>query len=485
VSDERRLTRQQFFRAAGAATLAFAVRPMGALAAMAPSTAPFLSRPDLAPPGVVVNTAGPTAPGSIFLAPFAISGTAGPHYGPMIVDNAGGLVWFKPVATKTAMGLRTQRYHGADVITWYEGDVLGGYGGDFVIADSSYRELKRVRAQHGMHGDLHEVLLTSHETALISIYQPATYDLTPVGGPVDGQLIEGVVQEIDLKSGRVVFEWRSGQHVSLDESYLAKVTPTNTCDYFHLNSIAVDSDGHLLVSARHTSAVYKVDRKSGAIKWRLGGKRSDYRFDPGASFSYQHDARRHADGTITIFDNAASAPPKPGAPVASSRAIRLYLDDKRMLAGLVTEYKPPQPRVAWAMGNAQQLPDGGMFVDWGTAGAFTEYGPHGDVRYDASFADGSVSYRAFRFPWSGAPAEPPAVAVTGSAGDRSLHVSWNGATHVHDWVARTVRGNKVVAHARRTGFETVLRVPEGHGAVFVNAVDASGAILAASKPVSL
>jgi hypothetical protein len=404
----------------------------------------------------------------------------------MIVDDAGDLIWFKPVPTKTAIGLRTQRYRGADVLTWYEGDVLGGYGGDFVIADSSYRELKRVRAQQGMHGDLHEVLITTRETALISIYQPLPYDLTPVGGPTDGQLIEGVVQEIDLKSGRLLFEWRSSQHVGLDESYLTTVTPAKSCDYFHLNSIAVDTDGHLLVSSRHTCAVYKIDRKTGAVKWRLGGKRSDYSFDPGASFSYQHDARRHADGTITIFDNAASAPPKPGAPpTGTSRAIRLYLDDKRMLAGLVAEYKPPQPRLVWAMGNAQQLPDGGMFVDWGTAGAYTEFGPHGDVRYDASFADGSVSYRAFRFPWSAAPAERPAVAVTGSAGDRSLHVSWNGATHVHDWVARTVLGNKVVAQARRTGFETILRVPATRGAVFVNAVDSTGAILAASAPVRL
>src|SRR4029079_9291181 len=96
-------------------------------------------------------------------------------------------------------------------------------------------------------------------------------------------------------------------------------------------------------------------------------------------------------------------------------------------ARLVAESHPESPRVAWAMGNLEQLPDGGAFVGWGTAGAFTEFAPDGTVRYDAALADGSCTYRAFRAPWVGRPAEPPKVAVTRGAHGFVAHASWNGA----------------------------------------------------------
>ena len=145
------------------------------------------------------------------------------------------------------------------------------------------------------------------------------------------------------------------------------------------------------------------------MKWRLGGKRSDFQFLPGAAFNYQHDVRRHADGTLTIFDNGAFAPGLTVEPF--TRPIRLSLDMNAMTATLVEEYLPATPRVSWAMGNVQQLPDDGVFVGWGTAGAFTEFDSAGGVRFDASFADASISYRAFRSPWTAKPTGHPAVVV--------------------------------------------------------------------------
>ena len=163
-------------------------RPAARAALLAPA-APhrFVSRPDLRPPVVAVTTASDAAaPGHIFIAPFQISGKAGPGYGALIVDELGQPIWFKPEPTKTAMNLRVQRYKGKPVLTWYEGDVLGGYGGDYVVADQSYRELARVKAGHGEHGDLHEFLLTSRGTALITIYSNIPADLTSVGGSAIG-----------------------------------------------------------------------------------------------------------------------------------------------------------------------------------------------------------------------------------------------------------------------------------------------------------
>ena len=95
---------------------------------------------------------------------------------------------------------------------------------------------------------------------------------------------------------------------------------------------------------------------------------------------------------------------------------------------------PTVLRSAWAMGNLQELPDGGVFVGWGTTGGMTEFDAAGTVRYDASFADGSASYRIFRFPWHGTPPGRPAVTLAQDAGGAlTARVSWNGATDVARW----------------------------------------------------
>jgi hypothetical protein len=481
VPPETALSRRGFL--AGAVALAAGTKlvPAATAAPFVPA-APhrFVSRPDLRPPVVAVNTASETASaGHIFVAPFQITGKAGPSYGALILDGLGQPIWFKPESTKTAMNLRVQQYKGKPVLTWYEGDVLGGYGGDFIVADQGYREIARVTAGHGEHGDLHEFLLTSRGTALITIYSNIPADLTSVGGSANGQLTEGVIQEIDVPTGKVLTEWRSSAHVGLDESYLPSVKG-DVADYFHLNSVGVDTDGHLLVSARHTWTVYKVHRRTGAVLWRLGGKHSDFTIVPGAEFSFQHDVRRHADGTLTIFDNNAAAPTS----TTHARPIRLALDLSAMSARLVGEYQPESPRVAWAMGNFEQLPDGGAFVGWGTAGAFTEFAPDGTVRFDATLADGSVTYRAFRASWTGRPVEPPRVAITRDAGGAIAHVSWNGATEVARWRADMGSWRTAlhpVATARRTGFETTVRLGGRTGYVALTALDAAGQVLGTSS----
>ena len=338
---------------------------------------------------------------------------------------------------------------GKPVLTWYEGEVLGAYGGDFVVADQSYREVARVKAGHGEHGDLHEFLLTSRGTALITIYSNIPADLTSVGGSAAGQLTEGVIQELDVPTGKVLFEWRSSAHIGLDESLLPSVKD-DVADYFHLNSVGVDTDGHLLVSARHTCAIYKLHRQTGAILWRLGGKRSDFMIVPGAEFSFQHDVRRHADGTLTIFDNNAAAP----TATTHARPLRLRARHERDDGAPRRRIPARQPACRVGDGESRAALGRRRLRRLGTAGAFTEFAPDGTVRFDASLADGSVTYRAFRAPWVGRPAEPPKVAITRQGGSAIAHVSWNGATEVAKW--RADMGSRQsalhpVATARRTG----------------------------------
>ena len=495
--DTERWTRRRFVAVAGTAAAglvaprALRAQPrvrLGGAAAVA-DTPRFVSAPDLDPPLITVETAAQDASsGLVFVAPFPLGATPTGQYGGMIVDDAGEPYWFHPSPLdRTVMGLRVQTYKRAPVLTWYEGKTPPAYGGVFVIADSSYREIARIKGANGYEGDVHEFVITSRGTALIAIYNEVVVDLTPFGGAPGSRVVEGIVQELSLPKGRLLFEWHSLAHVPFDESYMTAVTPQGNIDYFHLNSIGVDTDGNLIVSARNTSTIYKLDRKSGQVIWRLGGKKSDFQQGPGAQFEFQHDARRHADGTLTLFDNGASAPGPAGAVETMSRPIRLELETSAMTARLVGEYLPPTPRLAFAMGNLQQLPNGGAFVGWGTDGSFSELGPDGTTRLDARFAAGTATYRAFRHEWHGRPRTLPSVVVAADAnGSPTAYVSWNGATDVAEWRLRTGASPttlKAVAVARRTGFETAIPVPSPVKFVAVDGLDATGATLAGSKPL--
>ena len=482
-----RLTRAGFLALVGAGGAALA----GVRAPRAGATATvrgYVSRPDLNPPAISFDfPADGTASGSIFLAPFDITAASGTyqstpnaksHSGPLIVDDSGEPIWFLPLGSTTAMDVRLQQYQGRTVLTWYEGTVLGAEGGSWVIFDPTYREVARVQAGHGRHGDLHDLQLTPEGTALITIYRE-------IATPAVPRLVTGIVQEIDVASGRVLFEWRSNEHVGVDESYTPQVGMAGNVDYFHLNSIDVDTDGNLLLSGRDTSTIYKVDRKSGEVLWRLGGMKSDFVVDPAASFAFQHDVRRRADGTITIFDNNAAFP---GAQT-QSRGLRIALDMEKMRASFVAEYLAPTARTTWAMGNLQELSDGGVFIGWGTDGSFTELGPDGSVRVDGRFADGSVSYRAFRFDLDAKPRGVPATEILRNAdGSLTMYVSWNGATQVAKWqllAGASKSGLKPVGTVRRSGFETAIPLPVTSGAVAVAALDAHGRRLRTSAPTVL
>jgi hypothetical protein len=418
------------------------------------------SRPDLKPPPVsILVPAHETAPGYVFIAPKKHVAQAGP----MILDNRGQVVWFHPLDTRGVTDFRVQRYRGKPVLTWWRGRPAHGKGdGNYAIVDSSYRPVARVRPGHGLVGDIHEFLITQRDTALMTIFHRVR-----VGAAL---VFEGALQEVDIATGRVLFEWHSIRHVPLPESYEQRPRKSSIpYDYFHVNSIDVDTDGNLLVSARNTHAVYKIDRRSGRIIWRLGGKRSDFVLGPGARFAWQHDARRLPDGTISLFDNEAAPQVRP-----QSRVIVIRLRGRR--AVLVRRFTHRPPLLAVDQGNAQRLPDGHFLVGWGHQPYVTEFSALGRTLFDLRFGQGSDSYRAFRFPWLGRPLDRPAVVVEG----RTAYVSWNGATEVAAW---RVAGPDL--RVRKRGFETAIRLPRHIKQLEIEALDASGRVLGASQPVSV
>jgi hypothetical protein len=166
-------------------------------------------------------------------------------------------------------------------------------------------------------------------------------------------------------------------------------------DYIHINGIALDDDGNLLLSARHTSTIYKLDRHTGAVIWRLGGKKSDYHFGPGAAFSFQHDPVFAGPNTLRIFDNEVN--PKPVLP--ASRIIWLKLDPAAKTATLVRSLDPPDRLSVISQGSAQLLDNGNTFVGWGEPGRFSEFDSNGRLIFDAALPKGYDSYRAYRFRW--------------------------------------------------------------------------------------
>ncbi len=456
-----------------------------ALLAAAPARAgqpvrAYVSRPDLKP--VVLNVlhaqAG-LASGPIFLAPKRGPGQGGP----LIAGEDGQPIWFLPLpGARRATDFRVQQYDGRPVLTWWEGIASGGRGaGEGMIADESYRVIARVRAGNGVRMDLHEFTLTPRGTALIIAYHDRPRDLRPWGGRKRGAVTDGVVQEVDVATGRVLLQWNALGAVPLPDSY---VNPHGRAawDAFHLNSVDEDGDGNLIVSARHTRAVYKIDRATGRIAWRLGGKRSSFRMGPGARFALQHDARAQADGTIRIFDNGSRTQRR------RSRAIWLRLDPGRRTATLIRERHHPAEVLAGTQGDAEVLPNGDTFVGWGSQGRISELGPGGDLLLDIRLPHLWDTYRAYRAPWVGRPATQPAVAAeTREDGGTTVYVSWNGATEVAGWQVLAGDGAadlRVVGTAPRRGFETQIRLPDLAPAVVVRALDATGAVLGQSRVVA-
>lgn len=491
------LTRSDFLKAAGGAAAGLLwLAPAGARAEGFPAGLParsagLRSRPGLRPPRAAV-TLGPAAAsgrgdGYWFL-------TAGTHdrvqSGPLILDQDGRPVWFKPMPRGWfATNLRTQTYQGRPVLTWWEGSVLGsGHG---VIMDSSYREIARVQGGNGHQVDPHEFLLTPEGTALVTA-SPSNVrtDLTSVGGSKHGHAWESVIQEIEIQTGRVVLEWRSLEHVPVAESYM---WPGGVYDYMHANSIDVTPDGNLLVSGRHTWALYKLERDTGRVLWRLGGKRSDFAMGRGAQFAWQHDGRQLDERIISVFDDGAAVfegRHRNRDTHSQSRGLVLEVDGSARAANVSRSYRHRPPILADGYGNLQKLAGGDVVIGWGNWPVFTQLTADGALVQELSLSLQYASYRAYRQPWIGTPAGRPAVVVERRKGQATAtaYASWNGSTQCAAWKVwagpKPSHLRRVATHPR-TGFETAIDVPVTHGYLAVTALDRAGRPLASSQPTRL
>jgi hypothetical protein len=444
----------------------------------------FHSRPDLQPPVVTVTANAPqAAPGYIFATPYSGPG----QDGPMIFDSSGQLVWFDPLPNGTeATNLQVQQLEGQPVLTWWQGYIPPqGFGeGEEMIANSSYHE-SVVKAGNGYQADLHDFKLTSQDTALMTVFDPIHCDLSSVGGPHSGAITDGVIQEIDLRTGLVRREWHSVDHIALSETYssASQATIEWPLDYFHINSLDPHPDGTMLISARNTSALYMLNQQTGQIQTRIGGRHSSVKLGAGAATAYQHDATLLANGTISVFDNGGVPKVHP-----QSRGIIIAVNTQAGTDTLVAQYVHPTALAAGSQGNFQTLANGDAFLGWGALPYFSEFSPSGQLLFDAHLPAKNQSYRGYRFSWTGTPPSAPSIAASasGATATATVYASWNGATNVTSW--RVLAGASAstlapAAAATRTGFETAITTPGAAPYVAVQALDATGAVLGTSKTI--
>jgi len=459
--------------AAGGCGAGAAADPPGSLRTLPGAVEPHVT---------VVEPAYRTAPGYLFVAEKAGGGSPG---GPLILDDRGRAVWYHqlPLGLE-ATDFRTQTYRGKPVLTWWQGVIAtAGYGtGVGEVYDASYHRIAEVHTANGFDADLHELQLTPRGTALITAYHEVPADLSAVGGPAKGYALDCIVQEIDVATGRLVFEWHSIGHVPLTDSRDAHQEPARDAtkkrpfDYFHVNSVADGPNGTLLVSARNTSTIYLIAR-DGHIVWRIGTARSDFGPPAAVKMRYQHDARLSGD-LLSFFDNGGVPREEP-----YSRPTVLALDFATRTARVVQTFVTPERIASPFEGSIQPLPTGGALVGWGGVRKVTEFGRHGEVRLELELPAGDT-YRAFRLPWHGDPGGRPAVALRGS----TVYASWNGKLGIAAW--RALAGPDAgqlapAARKARSGLETAIPLPERPRAVAVEALDAAGDVLGTSPAIVL
>jgi len=459
----------------------------------------FLSEPGIAPPKVRVTQPDPSLAGDIFLdplpAPIIHPGGAkllefvriGPD-GLMIMNPAGQLLWWHQLSENEAAGaLQLTSWEGKPALDWWQGRVteVANGEGEGIITNDAYEQVATVKAGNGYRSDIHEFDVTPEGTAYIDAY---TGVCTPTCSEADPPVQEGVIQEIDIRTGLVMWEWHAMSVVPPTDSEVPAAA--GVWDAYHLNSVQVLPEEKLLVSMRDTSTIYEIDQKTGAIVWALGGKKNQFKQGFGTQFYFQHDPRLEGN-KLTVFANEAG-PPVHGL----ARALVMKLNVAAKKVTLLREDKRPEKTLAASEGSVQQLKHGDVMVGWGATQYMSEFNGRvegsnrkkGTQIFEAQLPLGDGTYRVQRFPWSATPNTLPKIAaVRESPTAVNVYASWNGATTVVAWkvlAGESPTSLTPVSTAPWSGFETTINVPGSASTFEVQALGAKGEVLATSEPVS-
>ena len=240
-------------------------------------------------PNMSITRSGDTAPGYLFITP-AGNGTS--SQAPVIITDSNELIWLGPSDGWTYNGFRIQDVKNEPYLTYWRGNSTATFGhgyGSIHVINSSYDEVYNICPQgldlvtpnhtvYPCHLDQHEQFMTDRGSVIATAYNVTPIDLSSIGGPKDGWIFDSLFYEVDLATQKVLFRWRSLDHlpkIPLSESKYPRVLDNVTYgdseilpwDYFHINSVQALSDGYL-VNSRHLYSTYKVSN-NGSIDWHL------------------------------------------------------------------------------------------------------------------------------------------------------------------------------------------------------------------------
>jgi hypothetical protein len=448
---------------------------------------------------------------------------SGSAIGPDIVDDHGRQIYFAQSPTSPAPGstgaqratdVKAQMYRGQRVLTFWQGGT--GFGNPGIGAGSDYiynQHYKLIRTVHAhnseggqpLQADQHEFLLTPGGTAIIVAYGETTTNANPYrpsGDTVNRRhqaVFDCVIQEINLDTSKVVFEWHSLNHISPARSHQPlpgdSGTPGNAStgwDYFHINSVKIDSDFNLIVSGRHTWAFYKINRHTGATMWQVQtgltnsgkyttGAQSTFKIGSGAAFAWQHDPEPLGNNEYRIFDNNSNQAFPP--PFQPAHVLTLKLNMANHTATNVQHINySGGSMIAGSQGNSQQLSASHILIGWGAGGDITEVNAQRQQIFDAAFqGNGFNTYRAYKSEWVGTPSAPPTISMHTVNGKKQVDAVWNGANTVANWRilgGSNTKNMSTLVTTRWNGLDTAFRLSSYPAYVKAVALSASGKVLA-------
>lgn len=454
----------------------------------------FHTMPKLHPMHVhVCRKKASTTPGYIFLGPFKdalYGGKFAGQTGALMLDGKGNPVWFHPAPKNYQdSDFQTATYGASNepVISFWQGIIAippkytklpagAPVKGQFYIYNQKYQQVKTIKAVQspgkGWITDFHELILTkptkSHPdgTAIFLAAKKVSANLRKYGGPAKGAYEDEEIQQVDLKTNKLVFHWDVAKHIRLSDSKV-HAPKSGVWDAYHANSISLNSAGDMLLSLRNTWGVYNIKPTgSSSFKyvWKLiNGKGSSYSLDKSARFYWQHDVRFDGSSAVSMFDdgccNLGVSPPEHAA-----RGLVLKLSKGHAtVARQVHHYNTGEVPTG---GNFQLLSSGHAFVGWGQSYYYSEYSKTNSLLQDAAMPKANMSYRTLKEKWTGMPATKPlAKATKPKKGKPTIYASWNGSTTTAYWKvlggSSSSSQTKSLGLAKRNGFETTIHLSGG------------------------
>jgi hypothetical protein len=367
----------------------------------APVTQIIHTRPQSLPQFQVVGQT--SSPGEITLTP---NGQNIKNY-LLSLDGTGKVLFYKRSLDKQLSDFKRHKFAGATRYSYMEGIrilPIGYLEGKTTVLDENYVTKAVIdgalpnpaRGRGPVQTENHDFLLLADNHYIVSAYYGRVVNNIP-GVAGDVRLVSSLLQEV--RDGNVIWEWDSADHPELfaqaEEGNVFNATTWS--DYAHFNAMVIDPyDGTLLASFRGLNAIFKIDRRDGAILWRFGGVADEFGLTTTQTPQGQHSVRVFADGSMAYFDNNTTClgvlpllrrfhtpdPQNAGRTACdirgvSSRVTTVRLDEGSRRVLSFREVRFPNPaedaavsgratQVTSFRGSVVEMPNGNLFVGFGS-----------------------------------------------------------------------------------------------------------------------